>query len=169
MPLTSAITAYNPNWPQQFDAEAARLSPVFRDTKTILHHVGSTAVPDLAAKPEIDILAVVADTGALPHWTQALARLGYRQGGDLSPDHHFFKRDTDGIRTHKLHICRAGHNRIARMLALRDHLRGNPADRQTYETLKLSLERANTGGIAEYLDGKAPFLDALFAKITEPS
>ena len=78
--------------------------------------------------------------------------------------HHFFKRDRGGIRTHKIHICVFGHSQIGRMIGIRDHLRGNPSDRQAYAELKLRLERENRTGIAEYLDGKAPFLDELYRK-----
>lgn len=59
MPLTSPIMPYDPTWPQQYAAEAARLKPIFNSALIGIHHVGSTAVPELAAKPEIDVLAVV--------------------------------------------------------------------------------------------------------------
>ncbi len=78
--------------------------------------------------------------------------------------HHFFKRDIGEIRTHKLHVCVSDHSQISRMLGIRDHLRRNSADRQAYAELKLRLERQNETGIAEYLKGKAPFLDELYRK-----
>ena len=62
-----------------------------------MHHVGSTAVPELAAKSEIDILAVIDHTGTVEDWIQRFETLGYRRGGDLSSGHHFFKRDINGF------------------------------------------------------------------------
>ena len=109
MPLTSPIRPYDPGWPQQYADEEARLRPVFGLALLAIHHVGSTAVPDLVAKGEIDVLAVINSAGSVEQWTSPLEKLGYRRGGDLSVGHHFFKRDLAGIRTHKLHICRESH------------------------------------------------------------
>ncbi len=147
-----------------YEAEAKRLRPIFGDVCVEIHHIGSTAVEGLVAKPEIDMLVVVSDSSPFDHWQDELLRLKYRRGGDLMEGHHFFKRDRRGIRTHKLHICVLGHSQISRMIGIRDHLRGNPSDRQAYAELKLRLERENRTGIAEYLDGKAPFLDELYRK-----
>ncbi|MEL7202870.1 MAG: GrpB family protein, partial [Pseudomonadota bacterium] len=164
MRLTNSITDYDERWPSFYRAEAKRLRPIFGDAFVELHHVGSTAVEGLAAKPEIDILVVVSDSGCLAQWQSELLRLGYRRGGDLMEGHHFFKRDKGGVRTHKLHICPSGHSQVSRMLGIRDHLRGNLSDRRAYAELKLRLERENRTGIAEYLNAKAPFLDDLYRK-----
>lgn len=163
MPLTSPIQPYDPKWPQQYAEEEARLKPIFGAALLEMHHVGSTAVPELAAKSEIDILAVIDHTGTVEDWIQPFETLGYRRGGDLSSGHHFFKRDINGVRTHKLHICRAGHEQISRMLRFRDQLRRHPADRLKYQELKLRLERENTHGIQEYLAAKDPFIRAVLA------
>ncbi|MEO0465532.1 MAG: GrpB family protein [Pseudomonadota bacterium] len=165
MPLTSAITAHDKRWPSLFKQQAARLDPAFGSACHALHHVGSTAVEGLSAKPEIDVLAVVSRADQLHEWTKALRLLGYRRGGDLSAGHHFFKRDVDGVRTHKLHVCVSGHAIVLRMLRIRDHLRTHAEDRAAYQALKSRLERSNTIGIAEYLQGKTPFLDTLYQKI----
>jgi GrpB-like predicted nucleotidyltransferase (UPF0157 family) len=165
MALTSSIQPYDPNWPQQYANEEARLRPIFGSALVEIHHVGSTAVPELAAKGEIDMLAVVNRTGAVEDWSKSFGMLGYRRGGDLSPGHHFFKRDVDGVRTHKLHICREDHAQISRMLRFRDHLRQHPADRLRYQKLKFRLERENTQGIQEYLTAKDPFIRAILASL----
>jgi GrpB-like predicted nucleotidyltransferase (UPF0157 family) len=122
-------------------------------------------VPGLAAKGEIDILAVINLIGTVEDWSGSFEIPGYRRGGDLSPGHHFFKRDVDDVRTHKLHICREGHPQIARMLRFRDHLRQDAADRLRYQELKFKLERENTRGIQEYLTAKEPFIQAVLASL----
>lgn len=165
MALTSSISDYDPAWPQHYAGAAERLMPVFGPDLIAMHHVGSTAVPHLSAKPEIDILAVVEAVDAPEAWASGLASLGYRRGGDLFAGHLFFKRDVDGVRTHKLHLCARGHPSAARMLAFRDHLRTHPEDRLAYEALKRQLEREETGGIAEYLARKRPYIDALLDRI----
>jgi GrpB-like predicted nucleotidyltransferase (UPF0157 family) len=165
MSLTSSILPYDSAWPKKYDKEVARLIPIFEAPLVEFHHVGSTAVPELAAKPEIDILVVVNGDSIPDVWTGSLQRLGYRRGGDLSPGHHFFKRDIDGIRTHKIHICRDRHPKIAEMLKFRDHLRRHPDIRAEYHVLKFKLEKENTTGIGEYLSGKAPFIQAVLSAI----
>ena len=76
MPLTSPIRPYDPGWPKQYAKEEARLRPIFGPALVEIHHVGSTAVPELAAKGEIDILAVINGTGAVEDWTRSFATLG---------------------------------------------------------------------------------------------
>lgn len=164
MPLTSSITYYDLRWPSLYEDEADRLRPIYGDKGVEIHHVGSTAVEGLVAKPEIDILIVVPDCSCLDQWQEELLSLKYIRGLDVMKDHHFFKRSNGEVRTHKLHICSSGHSQISRMIGIRDHLRKNPADRRAYAELKLRLERENIKGISEYLIAKAPFLDELYEK-----
>lgn len=161
MALTSKITPYDPAWPHQFETEAARLKPVFGSAALEIHHIGSTAVPGLTAKPEIDILIIVRDNNVAETVASSLAGLGYRRGGDLSPGHGFFKRDNNGVRTHKLHVCITGHPKALEMLKFRDHLRQDHKARNAYGHLKLQLEQENTRGIAEYLRGKEPYIQRI--------
>ncbi|MEO0623316.1 MAG: GrpB family protein [Pseudomonadota bacterium] len=162
--MTSAIAPYDPAWPERFAAAAAQLGPVFGPALIGLHHVGSTAVPGLDAKPEIDILAVVSDVAAMPAWERALGPQGYLRGGDLSDGHAYFRRNVAGVRTHKLHLCRAGHWQVARMLAFRDVLRRHPEARGRYSAAKRAIAARPEGGIADYLAAKAPVIDALMAE-----
>ncbi|BAN49162.1 GrpB family protein [Metapseudomonas resinovorans] len=161
MALTSTISHYDHNWPALFSAERARIEPGFLAELVTTHHVGSTAVPGLAAKPEIDLLIEVSEHIDEPQRIEFMATLGYVRGSNLSEGHHFYRRDVDGVRTHKVHVCISGHAQIARMLRFRDLLRSDPELRQRYQALKLALEAGNRDGIGEYLAGKAPFIDAV--------
>jgi GrpB-like predicted nucleotidyltransferase (UPF0157 family) len=167
MRLTSVITSYDERWPEMYARTAELLRPIFGETLTAVHHVGSTAVPGLAAKPEIDVLAIVTGTRDAENWTRALATAGYRRGCDLSAGHLFFKRDENGVRTHKLHVCVEHHSTAVKMLQFRDHLRNCSEDRDRYAALKLSLQAENTSGIGEYLEKKAPFIRSVLAGLTE--
>ena len=160
MKLTSQIRPYDNQWPERYLAARAGIAQGFGSELIDIHHVGSTGVPGLAAKPEIDVLVVVQahrETAARHAHMQAL---GYVRGSDLSPGHHFYRRDVDGIRTHKVHVCAQGHPQIAWMLRFRDLLRSDDDLRQRYQALKLELEATNRDGIGEYLAGKAPFIEA---------
>ena len=160
MSLTSQIQEYNAQWLSQFDGEATRLCLIFGATLIDIHHVGSTAVPGLAAKPEIGILIVVGEQEKEVDWSAALAGIGYKRGGNLSAGHQFYRRNVAGIRTHKLHACVAGHSEIVRMLEFINLLRRNKRLRQEYESLKLNLARSETIGMIEYLEKKKPFIEA---------
>ncbi|MBX5167016.1 GrpB family protein [Rhizobium sp. NZLR4b] len=161
MALTSTISKYDRRWPDLFNSERARLEEVFGTRAIEIHHVGSTAVPGLAAKPEIDVLVVVSDHGDEAGIGQAMSSFGYIRGSNLSDGHHFYRRDVGGVRTHKVHVCLTSHWQISRMLGFRDLLRQNDDLRQEYQNLKLELESKNKHGIGEYLAQKAPFIDAV--------
>lgn len=160
MALTSKIASYNSAWPLRFLADKPRIASAFGDELYAIHHVGSTAVPGLAAKPEIDMLIEVEAHRDAQTRDGVLLGLGYVRGSDLSDGHHFYRRNVDGVRTHKLHVCTRNHLAVIDMLKFRDLLRRDAALRQQYEVLKFQLESSNTGGMAEYLEKKAPFIRA---------
>ena len=164
-PLTSTITTYQADWPSSYRREAARLVRVFGSALDAVQHIGSTAVPGLSAKPEIDILAIVNSLVHMDSWTESLAAFGYRRGGDLSEGHLFYKRDVEGVRTHKIHVCLAGHTKIDEMLSFRDYLRRYDDARMKYQVLKLELEKNNVHGIGEYLRGKEPFIRGVLERL----
>lgn len=165
MRLTSTITTYKPEWSTRFAAEADRIRPVIGSALCEIHHVGSTAVAGLSAKPEIDILLIVNRLEETSAWTDRFSNLGYVRGKDLSPGHLFFKRNVHGVRTHKLHVCMQGHVKIKEMLSFRDALRSDASVRTSYEKLKLKLEAENSNGIGEYLEGKAPFIRSVLDRL----
>ncbi|MCE4055504.1 GrpB family protein [Pseudomonas sp. Au-Pse12] len=163
MALTSKICAYDNHWPAAFSAEQGRIAQGFGAELVDIQHVGSTAVPGLAAKPEIDLLVVVVEHRDEAARNAFMATLGYVRGSNLSPGHHFYRRDVEGVRTHKVHVCLSGHEQVGRMLRFRDLLRQDSNIRQQYQALKLQLEASNRQGIGEYLAQKAPFIDALMS------
>ncbi|MBC7211130.1 MAG: GrpB family protein [Pseudomonas sp.] len=158
MALTSKITTYNPEWPQRYEADKMLLVSAFGDELIAMHHVGSTAVPQLAAKPEIDVLIEVSEHCNAAARDEVLLSLGYVRGSDLSEGHHFYRRNIGEVRTHKVHICTCGHPSIIQMLTFRELLRNDASLRQRYQDLKIELEATNTGGMAEYLEKKGPFI-----------
>ncbi len=161
MRLTSKISPYDPRWPAFFEATHREIAVAFGTELVAIHHVGSTAVVGLAAKPEIDVLIEVSEHRNEVQRGAVLAGLGYQRGGDLSAGHHFYRRDISGVRTHKLHVCSSGHAQIAWMLGFRDLLRRDAGVRQRYQALKLDLEANHAGDIGDYLARKAPFIEEM--------
>ncbi|MET0615070.1 MAG: GrpB family protein [Thermoleophilaceae bacterium] len=127
-------------WPAQADAEMRRIRDELGDIAVRVDHVGSTAVPALAAKPIIDLQLSVPRIGSLPQYRDPLERLGYLFVPDPeSPDFHLFALPTERPRTHHLHVCESGSEHERRHLAVRDFLRAHPVEAARYEALKREL------------------------------
>ncbi|MCG7550533.1 GrpB family protein [Pseudoalteromonas sp. Of7M-16] len=156
--LTSNIAEYNPRWSEMYEFEKTRLTGILANEIKEIHHIGSTSIVGLAAKPEIDILIVISATNTNKDFTSQLVQLGYRRGNDLSKGHQFYKKDVNDVRTHKIHICIDGHSKVKELIGFRNYLRANKKVREEYQALKCKLEMENQHGISEYLSKKGPFI-----------
>jgi GrpB-like predicted nucleotidyltransferase (UPF0157 family) len=152
-----------------YEEEARKLRRVFGAELVSIHHIGSTAVPGLQAKPVIDTLVVIKDILRIHDFDSRMIAVGYRPRGECldafgTPGRFYFSKDTDGIRTHQAHVMEKGHFDIKRKLDFRDYLRAHPDEAETYGTLKERLAAENTQGVAEYIEGKDGFVKAIIAK-----
>ncbi|HSX04545.1 MAG TPA: bifunctional GrpB family protein/GNAT family N-acetyltransferase [Rhabdochlamydiaceae bacterium] len=130
------VISYNPLWGEQFQQEKAQITQALGDLCVAVHHVGSTSVPGLAAKPKIDIIAVV---GCHPSETvKKLEAIGFEYRGEYNiPMHYgFSKRGKVQV---NLHVYEEGHPEIELNLTFRDFLRSHPELRDEYAALKLKL------------------------------
>ena len=153
-----AVIDYQPAWPRQFADEAARIRRILGDNCVTIHHIGSTAVPGLAAKPVIDLLPVVRELAAVDHSAAAFARIGYEYLGEFGlPGRRYLRKGGDR-RTHQIHIFALGSAEIDRHLAFRDYLRTHPAVCERYARLKRSLAAQYPHDIEGYCDGKDAFI-----------
>ena len=139
-----------------------------------MHHIGSTAVPNIHAKPVIDILLVVQKHAELDAKQAAMEALGYEARGEGGiPGRRFFRRDNkDGDRTHQVHAFEADSPQIARHLAFRDYMIAHPGIAQEYSALKQKLAAEHPNDIEAYMDGKDAFIheiDRWTAEQTEAS
>lgn len=150
----------DPDWPRAYDAEARRLRDALGDTVIALHHIGSTAIRGIHAKPIIDILLEVGDLGALDRQTQQMQALGYEAKGEFGiPGRRYFRRDSaQGVRTHQVHAFERGSHGARRHLAFRDHMNAHPEAAQAYDTLKRSLAARFPNDLQAYMDGKDAFV-----------
>ena len=125
-----------------------------------IHHVGSTSVPGLAAKPILDVLVGVPDLEAALDLVTPLERLGYRfHSGEDTPDRHYFRRWAQpGIRTHHLSLAEPTSEHYLETLAFRDTLRGDRDLAAEYGRLKQNLARDHSGDRKAYLAGKSAFI-----------
>ena len=161
MPRIIEVVPHSPTWQAAFAEEARVLEAVFALRLRAIHHIGSTAVPGLAAKPVIDILIVLDETHAIETFSPAMERLGYRIRGECldapvpgTPGRFYFSKDTDGARSHHVHVCAEGHPQIGDLLGLRDYLRAHPSRAADYGQVKQRLAIAHRHDSIDYMRGK---------------
>jgi GrpB-like predicted nucleotidyltransferase (UPF0157 family) len=127
-----------------------------------IHHIGSTAVPGLHAKPIIDLLAVVTELAGVDTRVPQMKSLGYESLGEFGiPGRRYFRRNSAaGQRTHQVHAFQSDSPQIERHLAFRDFLRVHPDVARQYGDLKQRLALAHPTDLEAYRDGKDPFIKA---------
>ena len=161
-----AVVPYDPLWPDAFEAEAAAVGRALGGNLLEVHHIGSTAIPGIHAKPVIDVLAVVSDVEMLDRDAERMAALGYEAMGEFGiAGRRYFRRDNAaGQRTHQVHAFRAGSPHVGRHLAFRDFMRAHPALAARYGELKQKLAEAFPNDIDAYMDGKDGFIKDMQAR-----
>jgi GrpB-like predicted nucleotidyltransferase (UPF0157 family) len=158
------LEPYDDRWPRLFDAEAEALARLIGPWITGgIHHVGSTAVPGLAAKPIIDIAVGVADLESSRSCIDLLADLDYQYAPYLTEVMHWFCKPDPSRRTHHLHLIPTGSARFEEELAFRDYLRAHPHRAREYEDLKRQLAKTHTHDREAYTQGKT----GLVARLTQ--
>jgi len=158
------IAAYDPSWPEIFAGEAQAIRQALGDVLVGIEHVGSTAIPGLAAKPIIDIVVSVMPPAS--EVIPPLEALGYDcQGENGIPGRLFFRKGLiEFKRTHHLHLIEAGHAQWASMLLFRDYLRSHPGDARRYEDLKCALAEKFRDKRSAYTCGKTVFIQAVLER-----
>ncbi|CEG59979.1 bifunctional GrpB family protein/GNAT family N-acetyltransferase [Legionella micdadei] len=152
------VVPYNPEWPKQFEQEAIRVKKALGENCIEIHHIGSTAVPGLAAKPVIDMIPVVEDITLVDAANPLMLKLHYAAKGEYGiPFRRYFQKGGNQ-RTHQAHVYEVGNPEIERHLRFRDWLSLNQADREAYANLKQSLARQYPYDITSYCLGKDSFI-----------
>jgi GrpB-like predicted nucleotidyltransferase (UPF0157 family) len=160
------IADYDPGWPGQFAQESDRIRTLLGPRALRIEHVGSTSVSGLAAKPVIDILLVVADSADEAGYMPSLESAGYRVV-IREPDWHQHRMLKGPDADINLHVFSADCPEIDRMLAFRDWLRGNAADRTLYEQTKRDLARSEWADVQNYADAKTGIVGEIMRRIAQ--
>ena len=161
VPHPVRIVEYDPAWPGRYEAEAAHIREALGPVAVRIEHVGSTAVPGLAAKPVIDVQLAVAELEPMEPYAGPLAALGYDHRSDDEPQHRFFALTAhSGERLVNLHVCRAGSEWERRHLRFRDALRADPDLRARYEAEKRRVAAVHPDDSLAYADAKTPWIRA---------
>lgn len=155
---TVKIIDYDDQWPVLFEAESKLLHATLGNVISRIHHIGSTSVTGLAAKPVIDILLEVNGLTALDSANAAMNNIGYTARGENGiPDRRYFTKGGDE-RSHQVHAFVAGDAQIIRHLAFRDYLKNDRNVANEYADLKRAAAQASQNNAQRYSALKADFI-----------
>lgn len=156
------LVPHNPEWSSLFDKESKRILEGLTFPIVGIYHIGSTSVPGIKAKPILDFVLEVEKLEDVVQAVPEFEALGYRSQGEFGiPGREFFTRDTNGERTHHLHVFETGHPDIDRHTVFRDYLRANPRAAREYERLKERLAKRFPKQSGDYTAAKSDFILSL--------
>jgi GrpB-like predicted nucleotidyltransferase (UPF0157 family) len=164
LPEPVIITPYDPGWPAHFARLGASLRQALGEIALRIDHIGSTAVPGLAAKPIVDIQISVAAFDPVDAFRVPLEGLGYRfrpENPDLTK--RYFREPAGEPRTH-IHVREMGSWSEQLALLFRDYLRSHPEDAAEYAALKYRLAAAHDRDRHGYIEAKGPFIWRIVAR-----
>lgn len=157
------VVPHNAEWKHLYQEEATILAELFGSAALHFHHMGSTSVPDILAKPIIDILVEASSVEALDSFTQRMNQQGYEAKGEFGiKGRRYFKKPASGDRPgFHVHAYRTDSFEVHRHLAFRNYLLLKPEIARDYSQLKSRLGDANGVLRDDYQDAKAPFVDGI--------
>jgi GrpB-like predicted nucleotidyltransferase (UPF0157 family) len=152
------VVPYRAEWQTLFEKEKNLIAEVFNQTEAEIHHIGSTSVPGLSAKPIIDIMLAAESLESVEKATPALEAAGYDPRGENGiPGRRYFQKcDEKGIRKVHLHAFEKGSHQLYRHLVFRDYLRSHPEEAARYASVKEEAARQYEYEIESYIAAKSP-------------
>ncbi|MFT4416643.1 GrpB family protein [Fredinandcohnia humi] len=158
------VCSYNEKWAVLFAEEAKKLNLIFGNEIVAIHHIGSTSVPGLKAKPIIDIMPVVKDITYADKYNEEMQEIGYEPRGENGiPGRRYYQKGGDN-RSHHVHMYQVGSDEIERHLAFRDYLKQHPNVMMSYGELKDRLAKQFPYDIDSYITGKDRLVKEIEAK-----
>jgi GrpB-like predicted nucleotidyltransferase (UPF0157 family) len=163
------VVPHSPDWHSAFEYESMQVMVALGHNVAVVHHIGSTAIPGIHAKPIIDMLVEVREISEIDERSPAMRKLGYEVMSEFGiPGRRFFHKDDDsGIRTNHIHAFEVGSAQVERHLTFRDYMRVHSEDAQEYSDLKQKLVGQYPNDIEGYMDGKDEFIKKIDRKAAE--
>ncbi|MCA6108961.1 GrpB family protein [Bradyrhizobium cenepequi] len=160
-PIKVELLPHSPGWSHLADAEAQLLAGAFGPNLRTVHHIGSTAIPGIRAKPILDLMPVISNLAGLDECQGKLEALGYDWWGELGLPGRRYCTKSDpktGRRTVQLHCYEDGSTEITRHLAFRDCLRAHPTLAAEYDRVKVECQRRHPNDSHAYGDCKEAWI-----------
>ena len=157
------VIPYDDNWPALYEQEVTKIKRILEKEIVSTHHIGSTSIPSMSAKPIIDILLEVKDITMIDSYNKEMIALGYEPRGELGiPGRRYFSREEPkDVRTHHIHSFQSGNIGIEKHLAFRNYMIAHPEDIKIYSELKMVLARRFQWDIDGYIRGKHLYMERM--------
>lgn len=154
------LAAWTAEWEKEFIWEKTQIENELGELILVVHHIGSTAVKNLSAKPIIDIGIELKEFQLGSQCVNGLEKLGYAYGGtNILPDRHYFSKGDS--RTHQIHMFQTGSLYLEKQLAFRNYLLENNAALNEYQDLKVKLSQKHQTDKLLYADEKTEFINSI--------
>ena len=166
------VVDYDPQWPIMFEKEKDAIMAALGGQFLMVEHMGSTAVPGLAAKPVIDIAVGIQSLADAPVLIPRIEQLGYIYDPileQLVPERRFFWKGTPTVHTYHLHLAKPDHPVLRKPLQFRDYLRKHPEAAEEYGVLKRELAKSCVQDLDAYVAGKTGFIENVMLEIEKES
>ncbi|WEV51854.1 GrpB family protein [Lactobacillus sp. ESL0731] len=162
------LVDYDSTWPQKFAQEEKIIKQALGKTALKIEHVGSTSITGLAAKPIIDILLIISDPADEAAYLPQLEQVGlFLRIREPEQEEHRMLIDQD--EQFHVHVYGPDSKEAHDLLAFRDWLRSNPADRLKYQQTKQELAQKTWTTVQEYADAKGPVIAEIKRHIDQNS
>ena len=162
--MSVEVVLYRPEWTEMFEVLRKLVAESLEGIECRIEHVGSTAVPGLAAKPVIDADVILARWKDFDEAASRLEAVGFQRRGDLGiPWREAFTRSPRLAFAHNLYVCRDGMPAVDNHLKLRDFLRSHPYDAERYSARKFELAALHPGDVDAYCRGKTELIAEFLA------
>ena len=160
------VVPYDSEWPRAFASSSREVAAAMGRNLVAIHHIGSTAIPGIHAKPVIDMLGIASYLADVDRRAGEMELLGYEAMGEFGiPGRRYFRRDNAaGTRTEQVHVFLEGSPHVERHLAFRDFMRAHATFAAQYGELKRRLAVAHPGDMEAYIDGKDAFIKEMEAR-----
>ena len=165
---TLKVVPHDPRWNFEFESEGGLIRSALGQNIVAVHHIGSTSIPGIYAKPVIDILVEVEKISDVDNRVSEMESLGHEVMGEFGiPGRRYFRKDNEhGIRTHQIHVFETGSQQLSRHLSFRDYMIAHPVAALEYSDLKRRLAEEYPNSPDDYMDGKDAFIKAIDERAT---
>ena len=163
------LTSHDPSWKERFSSESCRLLQALGPNVIAIHHIGSTSIPDVLAKPVIDVLVEVRQIDQVDENTGQKCDLLYEAMGEYGIDgRRYFRRSRTGeFPAFHIHVFATNSEHVERHLAFRDYLLAHPGKAKEYSELKVKLSESGSASKSDYQAAKTPFIEACIKDATK--
>ena len=153
------VVPYNPEWPEKFSREKDLLSRIFKDAIVFYDHIGSTSIPDMNAKPVIDMLISAHNITEIDAFNHELEDLKYIARGEFGiPGRRFFVKDCAGERSYQIHVFQNGDPQLTKHINFREYMIAHPDAAHEYAQLKIELAQRFPDDVRAYSEAKDAFI-----------